>query len=101
MSPEEVENCSTARSRPARVAGYEALTIGLMNFSSNSSIDRDLCFLAEQSHALVFMILIPFEEEWWTGRDLNPRPFGHSRSTGSMRTERSSAQDLIRLGIPG
>jgi len=32
---------------------------------------------------------------------LNPRPFGHSRSTGSMRTERSSAQDLIRLGIPG
>ncbi len=38
-------------------------------------------FLAKQSHALVFMILIPFEEEWWTGRDLNPRPFGHSRST--------------------
>ena len=30
------ENCNTARSRPARVAGYAALTMGLMNFSSNS-----------------------------------------------------------------
>src|SRR5881409_3958763 len=29
---------------------------------------------------------------WWTGRDLNPRPSGHSRRIFPMRTGRSTAQ---------
>ena len=28
---------------------------------------------------------------WWTGRDLNPRPFGRPRQNTPMRTERSTA----------
>src|SRR2546428_5399371 len=84
MSPGELENRSTARSSPARVAGYEALTIGLMNFSSNSSIERASCSNPPvgTTHALAFVTSLPIEEDWWTGRDLNPRPFGHSRSIG-------------------
>src|SRR5438552_10628366 len=84
MSPEEVENCSTARSRPARVAGYEALTIGLINFSSNSSIELASCSKLGWDHSRFsvcdFSSDRRIEEYWWTGRDLNPRPFGHPRS---------------------
>ncbi len=36
--PGFVENCRTARSKPASVAGKDELTIGLMNFSSSSSV---------------------------------------------------------------
>src|SRR5205809_5962083 len=31
-------------------------------------------------------------QSWWTGRDLNPRPSGHSRRIFPMRTGRSTAQ---------